>query len=107
MKMKKQAMDSVCLGSMVLELLESTRRSRNKISVNCLNSAQKQKILLAHKVHSGARAQGMTSSLVFAPNQMISLVDPSFVEEQARRQGQSSVVFNDSGFKTVLNERSM
>lgn len=63
--------------------------------------------MIAHKIHSGTRQQGMQSSLVFAPNQGIQLVDPSYVQEQARKQGQQSAVFKDSGFKTVLNERNL
>lgn len=48
----------------------------------------------------------MQSSLVFAPNQGIQLVDPSYIEEQSRKLNQQSAVFKDSGFKTVINERA-
>ena len=39
--------------------------------------------MIAHKIHSGTRGAGMVSSLVFAPNQGIQLVDPAYLKELA------------------------
>lgn len=69
------------------------------------NLTKKQKKLLAHKAHTGTRQAGMTSTLVFAPNQGIQLVDPAHIAEVNARAGRQSQFFKNDGFKTVLNER--
>jgi hypothetical protein len=62
--------------------------------------------LIAHKIHSGVRGQGMVSSLVFAPNQAIELVDPSYVTSMLNKSSQQSEYFlGDPGSSATTASR--
>lgn len=71
-----------------------------------MNLNKKQKKMIAHKINQGGKATGLVSSLVFAPNQGIELVDPSYVKSFFEKKASSDYFSKDSGFKTVLKQKS-
>jgi hypothetical protein len=62
--------------------------------------------MIAHKINQGGRITGLQSSLVFAPNQGIELVDPSYVASYFEQQKESKFFSEKSGFKTVIESKS-
>ena len=72
------------------------------------NLTQKQQKVLQHRIHQGnGTTTGLVSSLVFAPNQGIELVNPEFVNNYFKQKNDESEYFKkDAGFKTVLKEKS-
>jgi hypothetical protein len=62
--------------------------------------------MMQMKINRGGKATGMTSSLVFAPNQGIQLVDPSYVKSYFEKQKESKFFSEKSGFRTVIENKS-
>ena len=67
--------------------------------------AKKQKRMIAHKINQEGKATGTVSSLVFAPNQGIELVDPSYGQSYFEKKADSDYFSKKSGFKTVLKQK--
>jgi len=76
--------------------------------------SQKQQKRLSHNINAGASrlisgiesvAAGLKSSLAFAPNQGIELVDPHYVKTFLEKRPSSEFFSKESGFKTVLKDR--
>ena len=60
---------------------------------------------MAQKVNRTAKNSGMVSSLIFAPNQGISLVNPDFAKSYFAKKAESNYFSKESGFKTILKSK--